>query len=1035
MTIRTPHRRISPRTKRRYRAIKNFFRKALGTPSQADIRDTSNISVRVSDLQNTIIGLQEQLHKVSKHCRDFSCLEQNIRKKSLNQLFSQCLRDESVGHPVTSDGNVNHVETQLIYKSSDRQYHRTDESNTLNPQSQDDKNTMSSYNQGQGLKPIDMHKKRDTNDANTFVEHNRRNREKRKPPTSIYSTSSFHSLIEPKNKHYHRAGCLDTYKTKAIDPLTVKECKRDKNKRNLKLQDKAHGSQERDHKSKREHIHLDQDFITDIINKQYRPVKLFGRRDSDFSQFSAPLCRDQEFKVHDYIQEDCELCSCCFEGHKPRRRCLRDTDFSDAKSICDTRLYSSKRNRRYRYTGGCVEDYNNATYYDVVPVKEKPSPKTRRKIARDPITPYSYSKEVPPSPRTHKPRLNLKAQYHSGNLETYNYDSRYSRRNSPTPSHRREMRNVYETDVSSECCRLKRSKEYMRSPKLLKPQRIQEDVGTMSSLQYTNYANEQNTSYNDTTVNTQVTNSTSDKTDKALSEIKDILQNFLLEIKKESAHVRTSDASQKVDESFNRPEDNHNMNTPDPNSGHSFNNCNTGQCAVPPFVPAYTNPCCYQMMPLCPVNCLQNGYVLPNPSFTCNVCSKNSKPTCSEKDFSNRHNKSEGVTSSSETQQLIKEIYKYVSQNTKSLRNTEHSNDRGNSKADCQKFEKKILTSRSVGGRSEASHHDANVGTPNLKCYSKSCEAIGCKMNSDSYNTTTASYSDTILEKLSLEESESSTESDESSDVPRRKSKKSKLRKVFQSLKLFKKKHKKDIIEEESETESKVEEEAKPRSPYRQHITNYAMHGQEFFHPPPIPQPHCCSPHLHEASHAERFGPTYNPYMHPSDIYNHQRHHLTIPPCYSQHPTQQHPKCDSHCNYAPQPQPQVPLCLKEVEVKSIGTQSFKRISFLEKLTAKAQPPPQTTPQPNTTPQREKPNFWKTLQEKAKQNNPDPMEFSLKTQKQLAQGDYKLRNAMLKKLFYKRNPFSPRNLIIKTILGKDKSSFGDPPKMYRPRMFL
>lgn len=266
-------------------------------------------------------------------------------------------------------------------------------------------------------------------------------------------------------------------------------------------------------------------------------------------------------------------------------------------------------------------------------------------------------------------------------------------------------------------------------------------------------------------------------------------------------------------------------------------------------------------------------------------------------------------------------------------------------------------------------------------------------------------------------------------------SKKSKLRKVFQSLKLFKKKHKKDIIEEESETESKVEEEAKPRSPYRQHITNYAMHGQEFFHPPPIPQPHCCSPHLHEASHAERFGPTYNPYMHPSDIYNHQRHHLTIPPCYSQHPTQQHPKCDSHCNYAPQPQPQVPLCLKEVEVKSIGTQSFKRISFLEKLTAKTQPPPQTTPQPNATPQREKPNFWKTLQEKAKQNNPDPMEFSLKTQKQLAQGDYKLRNAMLKKLFYKRNPFSPRNLIIKTILGKDKSSFGDPPKMYRPRMFL
>lgn len=233
----------------------------------------------------------------------------------------------------------------------------------------------------------------------------------------------------------------------------------------------------------------------------------------------------------------------------------------------------------------------------------------------------------------------------------------------------------------------------------------------------------------------------------------------------------------------------------------------------------------------------------------------------------------------------------------------------------------------------------------------------------------------------------------------------------------------------------------KPRPPYKQNVTNYVMHGQEYFHRPPMPD-RCCPPHR-ERQCSYNYGCQHQPV--PLSC-NRCEHHVNPPyhydqrqPNYNQMPHPQHP------SYMPyQVPPQVPLCLKEVEVKSIGTQSQKKVSIFSKFAKKAEPLRQDVPQQNTQPSTEKPSFWKTMQEKAKQQQmqqqlkqkrPDPMDFSLKTQKQLAQGDMKLRNAMLKKLFYKRNPFSPRNLIVKTLLGKDKSSFGDPPKMYRPRMFI
>lgn len=358
-----------------------------------------------------------------------------------------------------------------------------------------------------------------------------------------------------------------------------------------------------------------------------------------------------------------------------------------------------------------------------------------------------------------------------------------------------------------------------------------------------------------------------------------------------------------------------------------------------------------------------------------------------------------------------------------------------------------------------------------------------------------------------------------------------KLSKVLRSFGLFKKK-KKDVIEELSESESVTEEDIKPKNPvFKQQVTNYMMHGQEYFHAPPLKplyerreeyqpptndyrhgkQEYQQGPHgynIRQPEHLPRthefqlrpqdyqarrheYQPRANEYQHRPHEYQHDYHPPYNPgergylsprfndPYGQMHPQQQarprdHPNVrPPHSRLRPTAPPysssydtssysqvQPPLCLKEIEVKSTGTQSERKMSIFRKFKKKMQPPVivthmaaagdhrsfstqtavNTSLQMNRPQKMTKPLFnWKSFQEKAKKAIPspdlDPMAYSYQTQKELAQGNLKMRNAMLKKIFYKRNPFSPRNLIVKTLLGKDKSSFGDATGVLRPRMFF
>lgn len=285
--------------------------------------------------------------------------------------------------------------------------------------------------------------------------------------------------------------------------------------------------------------------------------------------------------------------------------------------------------------------------------------------------------------------------------------------------------------------------------------------------------------------------------------------------------------------------------------------------------------------------------------------------------------------------------------------------------------------------------------------------------------------------------------------------------KVLKSLGLLKKR-KKELIIELTDSESTFSEIPSPRKrenppPFRQEVTNYIMHGQEFYNHPNLQYQRNCHQY-HSPQQYSDFMPPINDMK--ASRYDNYYHHGD---------PRQFPEVNSIgrpcCSHAP---PQVPFCLKEVEIKSIATQSDnKNQSFFANLKKKLgnsnnlrsqyqEDDTYDSSQMNTKPMKnvkEIPKLFSFVKPKIQSKEPpkkfgwknwnqpnqvkmmDPMKFSLKTQKDLAQGDMKMRNAMMKKLFYKRNPFSPGNIIMKTLLGKDPSSLGEPVGVFRPKMFF
>ncbi|XP_013184337.2 uncharacterized protein LOC106130116 [Amyelois transitella] len=1050
MTLRTPRRRISPRTKRRYRAIKDFFRRAIGNSSQADIQINSSIAVNVTDLKHQIVGIEKQLNEVSKHLICTECTSMTNDSSSTNNSVKT---DTIVLKPETS--NSRESKTKFLYKTTNDR--KSDESEIIE-KSESDRNDLkhvpskkSKHNQ-KNIRDMKKSKRPEFNMDEPYPylgKHKSKSTYERF--SSAYSTNSYHSMIDPRCKRTLHEDYEDRRHSGHTGhsrhrPRERVECQRElphterkeiSAKRPVRNEDKY--TRRRKEKSSKETCELDPDFINNIIKRQYRPVKIFGRRESDLSQFSAPICRDQEYKVRENIMEGSDLCSCCYADRKPRF--VPYNNVSDMRSICDTRLYSSNRNNRQKTHRRHTNIYNDSSMYDVIPVRERSSPKSRKKFIDDMISP-SYYKEVPPSPRTLRPRLNLRAQQYNNMDFEEDYDYR-SRKYSP-----RHQNNMDSYSNKSSNSMVHKSVCNFKGNKQDTVQQIMGITSCRDSLPSPIFNNEagnvNQTQAANTSINkSQDIESNTDKTDKALCEIKDILQNFLLEIKKDSISqmVKENRGNGQENQSTQMKQNNVKIKSSTEEPSHSdLNNCSMGPFSIPPspyLPPPYINPCCFPIFPTYPVNCMQNSYVVPSPSFTCATCNNKVEESLNV----NKENVAKAktkTTNNTETDKLIKEIYNLVTQSPPTTRKRDDKSIASHKAVS----DKKAVVTRSVGDSIRITRHDANVGTPKLKYYSKSCEAIGSPLEEEHTARTTASYSDTVLDKFSLDATAAdttSTETEVSTDRSTEKKDQSgegnRLSKVLRSFGLLKKK-KKDVIEEEDEDESEsessteVEIKKKRKKPvFPQEVFNYAVHGQEFFHLPPIP------PHLHPEYLAHQQNLLHHHFS-PYSRYPAPLIQPTAPPC---------PCASPHPEYSPPYKPpEVPLCLKEIEVRSAGTQSDRKLPFFGKFGKKKPPDIQMLMQRNSMPPprncstqtaQNKPGFWQKLNTPKPMTESDPRMFSFKKQKELASGDKKLKNAMLKKLFHKKNPFSPNNLIVKTLMGRDPSSFGEPPVMYRPRMFL
>ncbi|KAJ2952456.1 hypothetical protein O0L34_g6764 [Tuta absoluta] len=1095
MTLRTPRRRISPRAKRRCRAIRDFFRRALGSSSQKDIEINSSIAVNVTDLKHQIVGIERQLDQVNKNCENLACIENTLRKEADNILAPECTCQHEIVCLAESTVDFSDRKSMIstaknCYKRLDTLRRKSDESEYVSKEYRNIKErklkTLPASMAHEQQYSISKHRHRKSKgrlhvDDKKIQKRRTRSTLEAFGDATSYTGTSYHSLAQPlltecQSPNHHQLRKHYKHNEKSIDESPGRRHKHHLRRKKSESPERYHedidqfqeepngylrkDKPRRNRKNIKERSKIDSDFISNIIQKQYRPTNMFGRRRSEISQISAPVCRDQEYSLRENIQEGVDLCSCCYEREayrtSPHRSTYRSTyrsphrsphnctlpcdhhNYYDTGSVCDARLYRTKRPRvprRYRY----VDMYNDATLYDVVPVKEKSSPKSKRKFVEDNITGYEYYREVPPSPRTHRPRLNLKAQH--GDYEEYMMtkhakQSHFERqkRHFEHPNVILEGEDVYSDMVQN------RFKYKQLNPRLNENSNGQHnDNATVSASRGHLFENMNKTHDVDGP----------EKGDKTLDEIKYILQSFLQEIKKEPTpqdkegqdrNIQTTNASGATDGSGVPG----NIGVT-PIGAHvlpTVPSFTVAQCSIPNQYTPFTNPCCCPMPPMCPLSCMQN-VCQARPTCSYHIFPPNQEARCQE---CSQNTRMQDTDNNRDTDELIKEIYKLVTLNPRSERKKTPDRRKDNSE--------KKLTSRSVGDSiCRVSRHDAKVATSALKCYSKSCEAIGSPMITETSYTT---RSDTAIEKLSLDISQSDTEF---TTAIRAKAKpKNKLTNVFKGL--FKKK--------KTDTESSFEVDIVPKvrhlPPFRQEIINYAMHEQEFYNKPSYASGYDRYGYVPPPPGCEHRGPYYprGPSV-PHGAYTpHRRHEQTIPehaPHY--HHSHTHPAMppyqspyDPYCNHHA---PQVPLCLKEVVVKSTGTQSDRKMSFFHKLGRRTPLDERTDyipPQPRFTEgtqtfaemrrtqklasEPSKPLFpgWKKFQDKVQKDlSEDPLMYNYKMKQKLQDGDKKLKSTMVKKMFNKRNPFSPNNLIIRTLLGNDPSSFGEPNVTLKPRMFF
>ncbi|CAG9095434.1 unnamed protein product [Plutella xylostella] len=898
-TLRTPRRRFSPRAKRRYYHIKNFLKKTLGNSSQEDSsRD------------------KQSLYLDDKQCQDLPCL----RDKSSEEVIYEGSRESKKRKPKSEyereheSGGSARYHSECYEGDATRYLHKNTKfkSESYSIPYKEKKKRRSKHTTR--YDPYDDEHPLYPAEASPHLSSSHHAATHRK--THLHLTTSGYSDLRYE-KEYKRHRDLDERQSK--DKKSKK--KHDKHKIEYEIEHERYEEEPRRHR-KGSSI-LDHDFIDDIIKRQYQHVTMFNSQGTVMSQISAPVCRDRDLALQESILEAHDLCSCMFDRESPR---------GDRRSVCDTRLYSThKKKHRSKH---CRKDKKHEDKYndmslDLVPVKEKSSPKPRRKIDMD------STAEVPPSPRTNRPRLNLQAHYRDDD------DNDVTPSDSPrTEQCRRDqfLADQYEHNL--------REMELRKSYK--SPERYQNEyLPTHDLHSFVDQSQNVQIEQMDTQANFVTPRDPNDHTGEALTEIKDILQTFLNEIKKDAqAYLADTQSPEVVKD--------HNLegNTEPPkvietvpvlvpsppvtaapapfpavsSQGPSTSfqqfafNKNSPYQMTPPFSPA-----CFPMM------CPPAPYLMPGSGYTF-PCVTSLHRTQSRQD-----NKTERASDSSKekiettnTDELLKQIYKIVAQNPKGT--------------EAQKESRVVEEQKESTSDSESNGNAVSVNGP--KEDKKSLQEI--------FNHGPDGSFESHQERFSA--AATRTDSNLFDDSYKMKKRKSGIfGKIIQSigvfgLGLFKSR---SNIEERSDhgRHQQRRHKERSRSPWATRRDAIKREFEELRrqkgsrspsprHPPPRTpwdyNTHPAPPPLHPPPHPQHTDYNYPPPTHypaPSPDQPPPSMYLPPPPMMYEQP--QSPTAPPYFNiqqqYHMQQQQQMPFCLKEVEVKSIGTQSQVKLNIFKKF--------------------------------------------------------------------------------------------------------
>lgn len=725
-----------------------------GNRPEPEISIQSNIAINVTDLKNKIFGIEKKLSEISRICmekangnsEDFiDVTPRNYEEDKLSQQYSEQIPNETKvifqpnsGHKIFNDDSEslpksNEFINNIRSNERSNKNHKDHESNAKNPVRKKRKVRKKSI----------VHTPEDISHLRKYKSYYQCNN----VYNPNFSATSYHSLsiLTPredkhvlrhsrKHKKHRETSYKKVFNYVPQEPLICYE-----DRINYKV------------KTNTANVPLDSDFIENIIEKQYKPLKLFGRT-SNFSQISAPNCKDRDYNVNTTMENS--VCSSAFvdERFAFKRNYMNNNNMG---SICDTRLYSNKRISppKPKYYNKYIYNYNDSALYDIIPVKEKSSPKTRRKFEEDLIR-HQYCRAVPPSPRTNRPKLNLQTQFvtESDISNFHTEPNRHVNYYTESESVNSEML----LQKQNKLLRKRLRKQMYSQEKFIDPEDFYKNNEQPAAEQLNKNENKLRLNNNDALLDNSIN---CNKTDKALNEIKDILQTFLHEIKKEAATNSVSDKSD-----MTTPKTNNNeqiQNTPMTTNSNNMNRApNMGTCNLLNQPIQSFNPFCYSMLPVYPMNSMHNAYMMPNNSVTCPTCIHTKHNPATRTTAQNISPRSDKTTKNKWlTEEVIKEIHKCIAlkdTQTKSPRiNLNNKDSPRKSSYDGQ------ITSRSVDKSNYISKCDAQVGTPRLKCYSKSCEAIGSKIMSDTnFGRNQGVHSDTVLEKLSLDARATRTFSD-----------------------------------------------------------------------------------------------------------------------------------------------------------------------------------------------------------------------------------------------------------------------------------